>query len=168
MKKQNVAEDLIIRHGEFTRALYRELGGMHVEEKMDAGRIRTIVAKSGAEKTAIVQNSEEWITRFNQAWFRSAVRLVPAEILKQVEAPFLAINGDRDIQTTAKSNLEMMQKTLQAAKHPDFETVELKDLNHLFQTCATGAFYEYPVIEETFAPVALETIGAWLDNRFQA
>jgi hypothetical protein len=38
----------------------------------------------------------------------------------------------------------------------------LPNLNHLFQSCKTGAPAEYGRIEETFAPAALETIGDWL------
>jgi len=32
----------------------------------------------------------------------------------------------------------------------------------------TGLPYEYPAIEEMFAPRALATIGIWLDTRFNA
>ena len=39
---------------------------------------------------------------------------------------------------------------------------ELPDLNHLFQTAATGRVDEYAAIEETVAPVALETVGRWI------
>jgi hypothetical protein len=45
--------------------------------------------------------------------------------------------------------------------------LELPALNHLFQTCTTGEAYEYPVIEETFAPIALDSIRSWLDARFR-
>jgi hypothetical protein len=38
----------------------------------------------------------------------------------------------------------------------------LEGLNHLFQHCMTGLTAEYPQIEETFAPEALEQIAAWL------
>jgi len=39
------------------------------------------------------------------------------------------------------------------------ETEQLPMLNHLFQTCQTGAVTEYGQIEETIAPVALETMS---------
>ncbi len=42
------------------------------------------------------------------------------------------------------------------------QCVELKGLNHLFQHCATCTVQEYGLIEETLAPEALHTIGAWL------
>ncbi len=40
--------------------------------------------------------------------------------------------------------------------------VELPNLNHLFQTARTGAIGEYADIEETVAPVALDTMSAWI------
>jgi uncharacterized protein len=39
---------------------------------------------------------------------------------------------------------------------------ELPGLNHLFQTATTGLHTEYASIEETMAPVALETISNWI------
>lgn len=40
--------------------------------------------------------------------------------------------------------------------------MELPGLNHLFQTCITGAPVEYRTIEETFSPVALNTVSEWI------
>lgn len=41
-------------------------------------------------------------------------------------------------------------------------TREFPGLNHLFQTCPTGAIAEYGHIEETFNPVALGAISEWI------
>ena len=40
--------------------------------------------------------------------------------------------------------------------------VKLPKLNHLFQTSQTGSPAEYSKIEETIAPVALETMSDWI------
>ena len=42
------------------------------------------------------------------------------------------------------------------------EVDELPGLNHLFQTAKTGAPGEYGEIEETIAPVALDTMTGWI------
>src|SRR5262249_27453984 len=39
------------------------------------------------------------------------------------------------------------------------------NLNHLFQTCQTGLGGEYGSIEETLAPVVLETVADWIAKR---
>ncbi|MEP7042930.1 MAG: alpha/beta fold hydrolase [Dokdonella sp.] len=158
--------DAVVRHGEFTRALYRELGNRAVDEPIDAAQIAALAERSGVTGNG-TPPSEEWIARFNQPWFRSACRQDPAALLQHVRAPLLAINGSLDVQALAKPNLAAIRNVLAATGHADFETVELPGLNHLLQTCPTGAVYEYPAIEETFAPLALETVRAWLDRRFR-
>ncbi len=166
LEKSCKGEEAIAAHHQFTLALYERLRDRHATESIDAAEVATLAARFGATETAFAKDSGEWIARFNQPWFRSAVRADPATYLDQVAAPFLAINGDVDAQVPARSNLAAMKERLAAAEHADFETIELPGLNHLFQTCSTGAVYLYPVIEETFAPAALDIIRAWLDARF--
>ncbi len=50
------------------------------------------------------------------------------------------------------------------AGNPDATTIELPGLNHLFQTAKTGAVGEYADIEETMAPIALETMTDLADE----
>jgi len=166
MRVSGVAVEAVARHAEFTRALYRELADRPVDVPIDAQQIAILAARSGAGRQGPT-HSEEWIARFNQPWFRGACRLDPAGLLGQIAAPLLAINGSLDVQALAAPNLAAIGAALAAAGHADFQTVELPGLNHLLQTCRTGAVYEYPAIEETFAPLALETLSAWLDVRFQ-
>ncbi|HEY0233147.1 MAG TPA: alpha/beta fold hydrolase [Dokdonella sp.] len=165
MRAAGADTDAIARHGEFTQALYRELAQRTVDAPIDAAQIAALAAQSGAGRQGPT-HSEEWIARFNQPWFRGACRLDPADILGRVAVPLLAINGSLDVQALAKPNLAAIGDALAAAGRTDFQTIELPGLNHLFQTCKTGAVYEYPAIEETFAPLALETIRIWLDARF--
>ena len=63
-------------------------------------------------------------------------------------------------------NLEGIDNGLQEAKNNDITTMELKDLNHLFQTSKTGSFSEYAGIEETISPIALNIISNWINERF--
>jgi hypothetical protein len=153
------------RHRAYTLALYRNLQDRK-DEPIDSAQLVALAAQFGASDTAVAKDSADWIARFNEPWFRSLVRLKPIPILQQVSTPFLAINGGLDMQVRADSNLGAMRQSLEEQKVRDFALIKLPGLNHLFQTCTTGAPYEYPAIEETFAPVALETIRQWLDARF--
>jgi hypothetical protein len=47
----------------------------------------------------------------------------------------------------------------------DYTVRELPGLNHLFQTCSTGAFSEYVKIEETMSPPALQAVSDWIVAR---
>lgn len=167
LRKSGIGEDSIGKHRRFTRALYRNLSQRAFDDPIDEAQITAMAESFDALQTANARNNGEWIARFNQPWFRSATCLDPADFLSRVTVPFLAINGSLDVQVPSAPNLAEMRALLQASGHLDFKTVELPGLNHLFQTCTDGAVYLYPVIEETFAPLALEAILAWLDARFQ-
>jgi pimeloyl-ACP methyl ester carboxylesterase len=105
------------------------------------------------------------IDRLADPWFRWFVCHDPAPTLAKVKCPVLALNGEKDVQVKAKQNLEVIESTLKKAGHKAFQAVELKGLNHLFQTCKTGQLLEYGEIEETFAPDALKRISDWVNER---
>ena len=77
----------------------------------------------------------------------------------------LALNGENDMQVPVTENLREIESTLKAAGNKDVTVVRMPRLNHLFQTSETGSPSEYGKIEETFAPVALKTIGDWILKR---
>jgi hypothetical protein len=58
--------------------------------------------------------------------------------------------------------LPAIRKALEEGGNKHFEIVELPGLNHLFQTAKTGSPNEYAQIEETIAPVALDTMTVWI------
>ncbi|MGB9180748.1 MAG: alpha/beta hydrolase [Pyrinomonadaceae bacterium] len=95
-------------------------------------------------------------------WFRYILNYDPRPTLMKVQVPVLAINGERDLQVPAKEDLAGIEEALKAGGNRNFKTVMLPNLNHLFQTSETGAPSEYGDIEETIAPIALQTIGDWI------
>ncbi|HEV3115602.1 MAG TPA: alpha/beta hydrolase, partial [Gemmataceae bacterium] len=102
------------------------------------------------------------IKRVLSPWFRFYLTYDPGLALQKVTCPVLALIGEKDTQVTPKENLESIEKALKAGGNKDYTVKMLPNLNHLFQSCKTGAPAEYGRIEETFAPAALETIGDWL------
>jgi uncharacterized protein len=95
-------------------------------------------------------------------WFRKLLVYDPAPTLRQVKCPVLAINGEKDLQVASKENLDGIRNALTAGGNTRVKTIEFPGLNHLFQTCTTGAISEYGQIQETFAPAALEAISTWI------
>jgi len=95
-------------------------------------------------------------------WFKRFVALDPRENLLKVRCPVLALNGEKDLQVPPKENLAGIRKALEEAGNKDVTLRELPGLNHLFQTCKTGSPAEYASIEETFSPLALEAMTAWI------
>jgi len=88
----------------------------------------------------------------------------PRPVLRRIDVPVLALGGSLDTQVPAGSNLASIRRQLRAAPTTRFEVRELPGLNHLMQTAGTGSPQEYASIDETFAPLAIETIITWLDD----
>jgi len=118
------------------------------------------------DKTAINAQVESLANTYATPWFRYFIKFDPSPYLRNTKPPILAINGTLDIQVASKQNLSGIDKTLSSANHPDYEIVELEKLNHLFQTAVTGNIIEYDRIEETIAPIVLDTLDQWLSKRF--
>ena len=101
-------------------------------------------------------------------WFRHFLTFDPAPRLSKVKCPVLVVTGERDLQVPPAENMPAIDEALKAAGNKDYKLVELPELNHLLQTSETGLPAEYSKIEETIAPVALETIGVWIKEHTQA
>jgi pimeloyl-ACP methyl ester carboxylesterase len=86
----------------------------------------------------------------------------PAEALRKLRVPVLALNGSKDVQVPPQQNLPAIAAALKAAGNADFTVKELPGLNHLFQSCNQCTVAEYASIEETFSPAALAIIGDWV------
>lgn len=95
-------------------------------------------------------------------WFRQLLAYDPRPTLRQVKCPVLAINGEKDLQVAAQDNLSAIREAVLAGGNTRVTTREFPGLNHLFQTCTTGAVSEYGTIEETFNPVALAAVSDWI------
>ncbi|HKQ78380.1 MAG TPA: alpha/beta hydrolase [Blastocatellia bacterium] len=126
---------------------------------------RQTASASDAEKTQAKQTLNAQISMVLSPWFRHFLTYDPRPTLARVKCPVLALNGENDLQVPVTENLREIEVTLKAAGNKDVTVMRLPKLNHLFQTSETGSPGEYVKIEETFAPVALKTIGDWIMKR---
>ena len=107
-------------------------------------------------------NKKRMIKLLNTNWFRHFLNLDPISYLKQITAPVLAINGERDLQVSAEENLRAIEKGLKEGGNPNYTILSVPHLNHLLQTCKTGSIQEYAHIQETISPIVLDAISGWL------
>lgn len=110
-------------------------------------------------------------------WMRYFIAHDPTGDLGQVEVPVLALFGTLDLQVPWEENLAAMAAALgvtdadptgdlpRTSGEGDVVLQALDGLNHLFQTAVTGHPAEYASLDETFSPVALEAITAWMRHR---
>lgn len=104
-------------------------------------------------------------TVYSGDWFKYFMQFDPQPYLSDLKkVKVLALNGSKDIQVVSQQNLPAVAAALKEGRTKTFETKELPGLNHLFQTCTKCTFTEYGELQETIAPVALQTITDWLNR----
>ena len=111
---------------------------------------------------ALSQNLSAVMRQLSMPYLKHFVTLDVRPLLGGISCPVLALNGTKDMQVEAESNLGALRSGLPDNPCNKFETVE--GVNHMFQHCQTGMTTEYRDIEETFAPEVLETLVEWLSK----
>jgi pimeloyl-ACP methyl ester carboxylesterase len=110
-------------------------------------------------------NEEEFITmqvsQFRSQWMRYFLAYDPVSSLKSIKCPVLALIGEKDVQV-APENLVVIEKAIRQGGNDNVTVKKFPDMNHLFQTCKTGAIDEYPIIEQTIDPLVLQEISGWV------
>ena len=111
---------------------------------------------------ALSQNLSAVMRQLSMPYLKHFVTLDVRPLLGGISCPVLALNGTKDMQVEAESNLGALRSGLPDNPCNKFETVE--GVNHMFQHCQTGMTTEYRDIEETFAPEVLETLVEWFSK----
>lgn len=152
-------DEAVARERELNRAVFAaivaepqpELAGDKARRMMEEAERKGILPAGTAAARAKL---------FASPWFHAFLRHEPGPVLQSVRQPILVLNGERDLQVPAGMNLGAIRTALKA--HPHAVVKELPALNHLFQTARTGAGSEYAEIEESVAPLALDTVSDWI------
>jgi metal-dependent amidase/aminoacylase/carboxypeptidase family protein len=96
---------------------------------------------------------------------RSVVSALAAGQFSQVESRYnAAMKAAMPAGKLATAWNSLLEQAGEFKSIKNIDVEELPGLNHLFQTAKTGAIDEYPEIEETLAPVALEKIAGWVQK----
>lgn len=103
-----------------------------------------------------------WVNVVTSPAYRFCLTYDPTFMLEAIRVPILAIAGSRDLTAPPSKIFPVLETAFKKSGHSDYTLVELPDLNHVFQTCKTGAVAEYETIKETMAPAALNAISDWI------
>ena len=125
-------------------------------------KIKGLVKESGLDAALPAAALEPQLRMMTSPWFRFFLDYDPLPNLQKVKCPVLALYGEKDLQVPPKINLPLLQKAFSAGGNTQVDARELAGLNHLFQHAYSGSPSEYPAIEETFSPEALQIIAGWL------
>jgi alpha/beta superfamily hydrolase len=115
-------------------------------------------------ETSIRNVTSLLVEAFRGKWFKYFLSFDPQPFLIQMNCKVLALNGDKDIQVIADSNLRGIESSLKKSKSKKITVQKLPGLNHLFQRCWTCTLQEYAELHETISPAVLKIINDWLKN----
>jgi fermentation-respiration switch protein FrsA (DUF1100 family) len=93
------------------------------------------------------------------------MRYDPANALKNVKCPVLALNGEKDIQVDATMNLTAIQQRISENGNKNVTVKAYPNLNHLLQTCEKGTLAGYGQLEETISPEVLKDMTEWIQKQ---
>lgn len=148
------------------RVLRKEPDNSAAAEKINALYRHTLEKerKSEQEIEIALKSLNNSLNPVSFNWMRYFMITDPADFWKKVKCPVLALNGEKDLQVSAKVNLPAIEKALAKGGNRNVKTVSLPGLNHLFQKTATGLPSEYGEIEETISPEVLDIITDWISK----
>lgn len=107
------------------------------------------------------------VAQMTAPWMKFYIKYDPYPTLTKLKIPVLALNGAKDTQVAPKENLEAIRKAFDESGNKKLTAIELPNLNHLFQESTTGSPTEYPKIEQTFSPTALEQMNSWIHKQLK-
>lgn len=95
-------------------------------------------------------------------WVRSFLKQKPAETVKTLAIPVLAVYGELDHQAPAQLNSQAMRAIKRANSKLDLTVVIWPRANHAFQAANTGGREEWSSLALQFAPDLLPFLGDWV------
>ena len=95
-------------------------------------------------------------------WYRRFILYDPAEDLRAMTGPVLALFGSLDMQVPPSQNLPNMERFFRESGNPNAVCKVIPGANHLFQAAKTGHPMEYGSLAKEFAAGVPETISRWI------
>ena len=158
-KANGAPDEVVAAERKLNKALFAALTS---EPQLDRARVKASLVMEQAARDGTLPPGKDkgWATHFSTPWFHAFLRHEPGPALQATRQPILVLNGELDRQVPSAMDLAAIRSAL---KHNARAVVkELPKLNHLFQTAVTGSGAEYFGIEETMAPLALDTVTDWI------
>lgn len=158
-KSSGAPDDDVAKGRVLNKAMFAALAS---EPQLEAATKRALLVIEEAERkgTLPAGMDKARLAHFSTPWFHAFLRHEPGPVLQAIQQPILVLNGELDMQVPADIDLSAIRSALKG--NPRAVVKELPKLNHLFQTAATGSGGEYFGIEETIAPIALNTVSDWI------
>ncbi len=96
------------------------------------------------------------------AWYRFFIKYDPADYLKKINIPILALNGDKDLMVACKENLYNWVYYANLAGNYNVKICVLPGINHLFQEIESTEQNGILISKKQFSSLALKIILDWI------
>lgn len=155
-----IDESTLTKNGELNKGAFEI-----VKKSNDTEQLKTDLAEYLKQNNVPENEISLSVNQITSPWMINFIKYDPSISLEKVKCPVLALNGEKDLQVPSKMNLEAIKNALTKGGNKNVTTMELPNLNHLFQECETGSPNEYATIEQTISPTALTEILKWIQTK---
>lgn len=161
-----VVQDIKDMAGEAFSMLETQKDDQKAKERLDdilrKGYARLNEVEKGQLREALEADNITLDERMVKPWYRLLLQWDPAENLRKVKCPVLALNGDKDVAVVYPENLDAIGKALKEGHNQDYTLKVFPGLNHLFRHCQTGSPLEDIGNQPTIAPEVIQFMGDWI------
>lgn len=140
--------------GMLVQEMHHSLQGLPPAQRTSMGNI----------DSAISARVDVQMTAIRSAWFRRFTSYDPAEHLRKMACPVLALLGSLDVQVPVEQNRPAFERIFAGRTREDAGVVVIEGANHLFQKAVTGDPREYGSLPKQFIPSMPEALLRWLDR----
>ena len=105
---------------------------------------------------------DQLISDWRHRWYRFFFSYKPADALKRLNMPLLAVMASEDTNVLLEQNLPPMIDALVEAKNPDFTVTVLPDQDHFFLVFKGRRLEKHNPGKMEVAPALLNTMAQWI------
>ena len=161
LQQQGVPQNIASDYATALRIIYKDRAdgkevvnkAEYVEDICKANDL-VLIDNLKANLVEVITAGEEWFT-----WF---IRYSPADAIRKIKCPVMALNGNLDLQVLSKDNLPVIKSNLPKNKKNVIK--EYDALNHFFQHCTIATAINYGAIDETISEEVLVDITNWINT----
>lgn len=161
LQQQRVPQNIASDYATALRIIYKDRAdgkevvnkAEYVEDICKANDL-VLIDNLKANLVEVITAGGEWFT-----WF---IRYSPADAIRKIKCPVMALNGNLDLQVLSKDNLPVIKSNLPKNKKNVIKDYDA--LNHFFQHCTIATAINYGAIDETISEEVLVDITNWINT----
>lgn len=131
--------------------------------------LRVLILREGKRQSSgndslIAAQVDAQLRAVRTPWFRRFIDLDPAEALRKISIPLLALFGEKDVQVPPATNRPALEALRSELGKGNMTIAVIPGANHFFQDAQTGLPDEYAKLRKEFSGGFLGTLIPWLVN----